>query len=428
MYFLQPFFKGRISYSLYLYHWPIIVYYQHILDKSKTMLFDAFVIVVLAYSLSYLSYTHIENKERRAIQGLSKLCRNYIYVLIFIAPSFIFMYFIFLRPTSLPPASTSVLEKELMIYNKQNIVRQSFESVPAWKTKCGAVQSNRTALIVGDSFAGSLVSFADYIGRKFDIVFHIWTISACSPLLNKDRVWLHAETPHWIDVVTSCGSIMQSWFHRVNESKYDIVFITGKWKLYTFREPSESPKIKMIRLFKDSKEGNVTKRALLTFGTSKPNIEAERQFFERSLKNALMHVSGITNRVVLVSDIPALGPSVLSCEKYLSFKKRLQSLKYSLGTLVEQKIKKTCTEQMSSKLSENLKYTNNITKNISSQIGIINIQPTEFLCKKSSRRERFLCNLRVGTRIIYKDSYHLNDAGGILLAMRWIKHGKSTLL
>lgn len=59
---------------------------------------------------------------------------------------------------------------------------------------CTAKQ--KTALILGDSCAGSIVSFAVNIGRRFDINFHVWTISACSPLLNKDRVWLHSETSH----------------------------------------------------------------------------------------------------------------------------------------------------------------------------------------------------------------------------------------
>lgn len=109
---------------------------------------------------------------------------------------------------------------------------------------------------------------------------------------------------------------MHSWFQKVNKSGYHIVFIAAKWKLYTHREQSDAqPTIKMIRLFKDSEERKMTKRAFHTFGTNKPSVADERKFFEKSLFNALENVSKMAKRVVLLSDIPAIGSRMLSCEK-----------------------------------------------------------------------------------------------------------------
>lgn len=85
-------FVGAISYSLYLWHWPVIVFYnyiqkvsltsQGILQETPLVWLDLTVILSLCLVLSVLSYRLIENRFRYIECSHKKV---FIYALIFIA-------------------------------------------------------------------------------------------------------------------------------------------------------------------------------------------------------------------------------------------------------------------------------------------------------------------------------------------------------
>ena len=54
-------FTGKISYSLYLYHFIIIVFFKHLYLNNISYL-NIFMIILFSYSVSFLSYKYIEKK------------------------------------------------------------------------------------------------------------------------------------------------------------------------------------------------------------------------------------------------------------------------------------------------------------------------------------------------------------------------------
>ena len=58
-------FIGKISYSLYLWHWPIITFYKHLLYPDELSSFDYCFITVLSFTLSSLSYLYVEQPCRK---------------------------------------------------------------------------------------------------------------------------------------------------------------------------------------------------------------------------------------------------------------------------------------------------------------------------------------------------------------------------
>lgn len=60
-----PVFVGRISYSLYLYHWPIIIFYKLYSNATEISLPAATGIVAAAFLLATVSYILIEQPARR---------------------------------------------------------------------------------------------------------------------------------------------------------------------------------------------------------------------------------------------------------------------------------------------------------------------------------------------------------------------------
>ena len=53
-------FYGNISYSFYLYHWPIIVLYKYYLLKINFNFFDIIILFFFITLISYLSFKYIE--------------------------------------------------------------------------------------------------------------------------------------------------------------------------------------------------------------------------------------------------------------------------------------------------------------------------------------------------------------------------------
>ncbi len=60
---------GRISYSLYLYHWPIIIFYKIYSDNSEIGLSASVGIISISFVLSILSYLYVEQPARKTGLG-----------------------------------------------------------------------------------------------------------------------------------------------------------------------------------------------------------------------------------------------------------------------------------------------------------------------------------------------------------------------
>lgn len=65
-----PVFVGKISYSLYLWHWPIIVFYRLFYAPEITFV-PGVIIAAISFVLAYLSYRYVETPLRGLPQGVS---------------------------------------------------------------------------------------------------------------------------------------------------------------------------------------------------------------------------------------------------------------------------------------------------------------------------------------------------------------------
>ena len=58
-------FVGLISYSLYLWHWPLVVFYRHYAGRTALSAIEVFAIAVVSIALAYLCWRFIEQPPRR---------------------------------------------------------------------------------------------------------------------------------------------------------------------------------------------------------------------------------------------------------------------------------------------------------------------------------------------------------------------------
>jgi peptidoglycan/LPS O-acetylase OafA/YrhL len=82
---------GKISYSLYLYHWPVIIFYKLYTDTTEIGLSGSFGIIVVSFILSILSYLYVEQPARKTGFGDYRVITLAIFVIV--GFSFIFKNF-----------------------------------------------------------------------------------------------------------------------------------------------------------------------------------------------------------------------------------------------------------------------------------------------------------------------------------------------
>ena len=72
-------FYGKISYSLYLIHWPIIVYWKYL--ELPFLLFEKVIIFIVCTIFSYLMFEFLEKKLKKI--DINIFIKKYLLILIF---------------------------------------------------------------------------------------------------------------------------------------------------------------------------------------------------------------------------------------------------------------------------------------------------------------------------------------------------------
>ncbi|MBE0585779.1 MAG: acyltransferase, partial [Desulfofustis sp.] len=79
---------GRISYSLYLYHWPVIIFYKILTNNHEISIAAALAIIGVSFLLATLSYFFIEQPARKTIWSDRRVLLLAVLVIIVFARGF----------------------------------------------------------------------------------------------------------------------------------------------------------------------------------------------------------------------------------------------------------------------------------------------------------------------------------------------------
>lgn len=208
---------GQISYSLYLWHWPLIAYgdYLFLLESTEAR----WLVVILSCWLGYLSWRWVETPfrekrwltSRRAIFGLfltyavTCLCLGTAYRLIQDSP---------LLPPK--PTRSGIFEADL---------DRPTQKLPS----LGRGSEPVSFLLWGDSHAMSLAPTFSALGEEYGVHGLQLTYSAMAPLLSFD----YAPTSKMM--VTE--EFKRKWAHRALDTatshNIKVVFLVAFWKSYS---------------------------------------------------------------------------------------------------------------------------------------------------------------------------------------------------
>jgi peptidoglycan/LPS O-acetylase OafA/YrhL len=230
---------GELSYSLYLWHWPIMALLRYSNDQYKFTTQEMLGVTLLTAIFAWLSHKYVESYFRTM--------DNKAFFKNFLPVSVIVIGFSVLLPKI---AVFKKLPDEFVdpFYygSKSNI---SIEQEPALE-KFGDVKKNDKILLIGDSNLGALKRFYDYIGKEEGLSFTAINTHTYPPVkgLKKEEVPYDLITPNQFNALEKATKVADFISEDVKTS--DVIIITcARYD----RIPSEKNAI--IQLAKSLKKG-----------------------------------------------------------------------------------------------------------------------------------------------------------------------------
>lgn len=183
---------GLISYSLYLAHWPIFVFYK-MYKGSELVLVEQIGLIIATFVVAYMLYNFIEKPLRRPKIGSNKLPASAAKVgLIAVTSALVLTLFatFTISNSGFPNRYSSELTK-LAILKKTDIQLKRERRINTlcktnWLT-CGAVNKNkRNILIVGDSHGTDGLNIVEKIDPNAN--FLVSATGGCPPFRSLKRI------------------------------------------------------------------------------------------------------------------------------------------------------------------------------------------------------------------------------------------------
>lgn len=199
---------GLLSYSLYLWHWPVLAFMRYVYGRYELPWQWNLAAFGATVGFAYLSYVTAERPFRRRPMEFPKA-----FTAFYLVPSLLLAAICMWGTRQVPP---SVTDPELISYGKDvchgNLTQRCDR---------GEIGASPTVLVFGDSHAAALNSFVDVLGKREGWAAKVVTGSSCSPVFDFDETALpdFARAP--------CAQLKT--YVRANYLKYDTVVITSFW-------------------------------------------------------------------------------------------------------------------------------------------------------------------------------------------------------
>ncbi|MCG9512584.1 acyltransferase [Acinetobacter pittii] len=246
-------FLGNSSYSIYLWHWPIVFFVSYLSIHNNLVTCIAIILSVL---LGWLSYYFIETPTRKKLSKLS-LTRSYL-ILIFMTVSLSLFYIYIYKKDGFPIRATEkYLEKTALISYPSPETGWCFYSVdnldylPVGKKglQCHIGSNKKTAksaLLFGDSYAGHNIPFWDTVGKQVDLNINAISTNWCFPSLGTNFTGPKSSRAY-----EQC--LINRKFLKENIEKYDVIILAGRWAA-VYEDNKRTDELKdLIRTIKKSK-------------------------------------------------------------------------------------------------------------------------------------------------------------------------------
>jgi len=216
-------FLGRVSYSLYLWHWPLLALYRASRIESPTLLVRVS-IVALATILAWLSYQFVERPWRRLDPNSNNI--RLVTSALLMSGSLAFLMLEVGTVYHREPLANTLAARTARDYpaNLDDCNYTNEEALDVFpKPGCNSVPGKPvTVAIWGDSHALAWQPLAWAIAERKGVAATSYTRYACPPALNFDIYKPPRET-------SLCRDFNSMVFNRIMAGNLDTLILTALW-------------------------------------------------------------------------------------------------------------------------------------------------------------------------------------------------------
>lgn len=351
---------GLISYPLYLWHWPIIVFYRTFKNEPISNL-ESLILIVVTVGLSVLSYEFVERGFKNSKQ-ISKTSIRLLFgniALGLIGGFIIFQDGLTNRYPALESEYLSLKRFDLSIGNAGSNCRDAFLDIEM----CSISQLDKEpdAVLIGDSHANHyFVGLSEYLGKKNENLLLLGR-SGTAPLI-------HVES-----LRNPSSNLNDAIDFILKRKSIKTVYLAAFWSNYSEEKGTRVNNGFYKNRIRDMKGGD----------------GSQKEIFLEGLKRTLDSFINAGKDVVFIHDIPALPFKLSHClERPLN------------------RNKKNCIVDAAT-VEEAFKEYRMILVDLSNKYGdkIRIIDPIPAMCSDGN------CIIKNKSEMLYSDEHHLSIAG-----------------
>ncbi|MBA1190471.1 acyltransferase [Pseudomonas entomophila] len=220
-------FIGLISYSLYLWHWPLIAYLNYLsipIDPSVGL-----AVVLAAVVLAWLTWRWVEQPLRRS--GLQAgfatvFARRFALPAVLLAVVSGVIQWQGGFPARFGPTVETLeamtLERPADNRRGCHVPNALYRTAPDAQCRLGAPKAQLDGILVGDSFANHFTGMVDLLARPDGVSLMDYTMDGCAPILgyNVDMSKVYAE---------HCAQRNARVYALIEAQRYPYVVLAGSW-------------------------------------------------------------------------------------------------------------------------------------------------------------------------------------------------------
>jgi peptidoglycan/LPS O-acetylase OafA/YrhL len=367
-------FIGLISYSLYLWHWPFIVFYKYYAIRDL----DTKEITILLFAiltLSVFSWKYIEKpfRSRRLVKSRKIVFGQASCIMLVAISSGSYIYLNNGIPYRFEPDKTINLKTSDISFPKQrNCTKQYIKNgFPFELCEIGTRNQKPAFLLWGDSHAHALIPAISSSAMKYGATGVVATKNACPPLLGIERQ-NRLTCAHF-------NNALISYLQKHPEIR--TVFLAARWAL-----SAEGTR------YKSEKGPRVTLRDIQSKDSENTRNES---LFETGLKRTIKKLAQMNRDTILISQVPEAGHDIPSA--------------YSISNRTSRNINEIIPLTAQEYFARNhsvLSVFNSLEKLNNIKI----IDPWKILCGEK------LCSLVKDGRPLYMDDDHLSTWGALYVS------------
>lgn len=364
---------GLVSYSLYLWHWPLLALARYRLDRDLTGI-ETLTIVAAAIMLAVLTWRFIERPFRRRRDGIP-LARVLGLV---VAAALPLAGFSVLATTTkgMPwrwPGEVQELLAKAEIYGLSG--RRCLDRAPediSQRGVCRLVEGSegrRRMLVWGDSHAESLIPALVALAKENGNPLWYGARSACPPLQDS------ASPSHPKLGGEGCRTMNAMLLDFATKTRLDDVVLIARWNYYAAGpEPFGVDR--------------GTQPMILADNVERGSAAGNASIVERGLRKTIAPLVAAGRRVFVVLQVPYTG---IDTPAYLA--------KHALRATGPTEL------PLAQIHAQRSTWMRNFAQRLAAEFGVVVIDPTRALCDERS------CRIGVAEGSLYRDDDHLSHVG-----------------